>query len=513
MILLVHPPVAKPCEPPAGIARLAGALQAHGKACEVLDASHEGLLHLMGQTQSGTDPWTSRAVRQHKQHLDALKARALYQKKDAYRRAVSDVNRLLEVAARSRGVRVSLSNYVHENRSPVRWADLEWAAEHPEENPFYAYFAPRLRAILQNRPITWVGFSVSFLSQALCAWAMMGFLRREFPGARMVVGGGLITSWMQGPLGSAGRGGLIDAWISGPGEGALLKLLGITPAHQTFLPDYASFQSNAYLSPGFILPYSASSGCYWRQCSFCPEKSEGNPYRPLPSSIALAELNALSQKTHPVLIHLLDNALKPGLLNRIAVEGLERPWYGFARLTPPLDDLDFCRALQRAGCIMLKLGLESGDQKVLEALNKGVRLETANRILANLRTAGIAAYVYLIFGTPAEDLAAAQRTLDFVATHHNNITFLNLAIFNLPLYSSEARSLETDPFYEGDLSLYGRFRHPLGWNRGDVRQFLDRSFRRHPAIAPILRQDPLLFTSNHAPLLYLAQRGKLKGER
>ena len=55
------------------------------------------------------------------------------------------------------------------------------------------------------------------------------------------------------------------------------------------------------------------------------------------------------------------------------------------------------------------------------------------------------------------------------------------------------------PFYDGDLSLYTDFVHPKGWNRGLVRNFLDREFKRHPAVAAILRRDPPLFTSNHAP--------------
>ena len=41
------------------------------------------------------------------------------------------------------------------------------------------------------------------------------------------------------------------------------------------------------------------------------------------------------------------------------------PWYGFVRVTRRLADEDFCRALKLSGCVMLKLGLESGDQGVL----------------------------------------------------------------------------------------------------------------------------------------------------
>ena len=110
--------------------------------------------------------------------------------------------------------------------------------------------------------------------------------------------------------------------------------------------------------------------------------------------------------------------------------------------------------------------------------------------------------MYLLFGTPAETLDDARKTLDFVAHHSNCIDFLNVAVFNLP--AGTASGLETRSFYAADLSLYEDFVHPQGWNRTQVRRFLDREFRRHPAVAAILRNDPPVFTSNHAPFLVMA---------
>jgi len=69
----------------------------------------------------------------------------------------------------------------------------------------------------------------------------------------------------------------------------------------------------------------------------------------------------------------------------------------------------------------------------------------------------------------------------------------------MPLFGDEAAAHGTGLFYEGDLSLYTGFSHPSGWHRGKVRRFLEQEFKRHPAIAPILKRDPPLFTSNHAP--------------
>jgi hypothetical protein len=143
---------------------------------------------------------------------------------------------------------------------------------------------------------------------------------------------------------------------------------------------------------------------------------------------------------------------------------------------------------------------------VLDRLSKGISLTTASRVLDSLRQAGIGVYLYLLFGTPAETEAAARRTLAFVVRHREAITFLNLAIFNMPAGGEEADGLGTAPFYAGDLSLYTGFDHPAGWDRQQVRRFLDREFRRAPAVAEILRRDPPLFTSSHAALFTPAFR-------
>jgi hypothetical protein len=76
----------------------------------------------------------------------------------------------------------------------------------------------------------------------------------------------------------------------------------------------------------------------------------------------------------------------------------------------------------------------------------------------------------------------------------------------MPIYGPEAQQIETKTFYEGDLSLYTSFDHPKGWSRPLIRQFLDKEFKRHPAMAPILRRDPPVFTSNHAPFFVMKER-------
>jgi hypothetical protein len=499
MLLLIHPPVMKPCEPPAGIAKLNGVLNHFGVKAKLLDANIEGLIHLLKTPVEPKDTWTKRASRNFSANLASIKSLPVYQNLDRYKRAVNDLNHLLGVVAHAKGARLSLTNYQDQKISPLKSKDLIKAAEQPEQNPFFPYFKARLLEIVEHDQPSVVGFSLNYLSQAICTFAMVGLLRRKFPGLKLILGGGLVTSWVKKPGWKDPFNGLIDHLIPGPGEYPLLSLIGITGKNNSFcLPDYTSLPLKEYLSPGLILPYSASNGCYWNKCSFCPERAEGNPYVPVPVDKVLTDLHALVKQTKPVLIHFLDNSLSPALLTALSSHPLPVPWYGFTRITSHLTDLDFCRALKQSGCVMLKIGLESGDQKVLDSLHKGINLKEASQALKTLKKAGIAAYVYLIFGTVAENLSAAKKTRDFVVKHCDYIDFLNLALFNLPIYGPEVEMVEAKNFYEGDLSLYTDFFHPQGWNRIQVREFLDKEFTRHPAIASIVRKEPPFFTSNHA---------------
>lgn len=505
-MLLVFPPVAKPSEPPAGIAQIAAALRQNGIPCELLDANLEGLLFLLGRRSAANDTWTRRAVKHAAANIETLRDPAAYRSPDRYSRAVRDLERLLSFAGKDAGSRVGLADHQHRQRSPVRSSDLLAAADHPDEDPFFPYFSVRLRERIGQGGFTTVGFSLNYLNQALTTFAMLGFLRRAFPQVRIVLGGGLVTSWMRRPGWRDPFGGLVDLVVAGPGEGPLLELLGAGGAARCSRgPDFSGLPLSRYLAPGRILPYSASNGCWWNKCSFCPEPAEGGAYAAVPPDQAVAHLKGLVQEHRPALLHLLDNAVSPALMTRMIDDPPGAPWYGFARIGQDLTDAGFCHALRRSGCVMLKLGLESGDQKVLDDLRKGIDLHAASQALANLKSAGIGTYVYLLFGTPAEDEAAARRTLEFAVRHADRIGFLNLAVFNMPAAAPEAAALGTRPFSDGDLSLYADFRHPAGWDRKKVRRFLDREFTRHPAVAEILRRDPPVFTSNHAAFVLMVK--------
>jgi hypothetical protein len=498
-MLLVYPPVAKSCEPPAGIARLAGVLRGHDIPCDVIDCNLEGMYYLLKMAKEPKDTWGKRAYKNQEENLDAIRNLKIYQNVDGYKRAVTELNRIIGMVGQDYGLKLSLVNYHDPNSSPIQSDDLIESATFPERNIFYPYFSDRLISIIESRQPEMIGFSLNYLSQAACTFAMAGFVKKMYPNLPIVIGGGLITSWMRNPIWENPFTEIVDHFVAGPGEDSLLALLNKENEGKALPPCYGDFPLAGYLSPGFILPYAASYGCYWNKCSFCPEKAEGNSYVTLPSHFVGNEIRDLKSQYSPSLLHFLDNAISPSLMRYMIKNPPGFNWYGFARVNSDLEDEEFCVSLRGSGCVMLKLGLESGDQGVLDKMEKGINLEMVAKSLRALKKAGIATYVYLLFGTPAESLVEARHTMDFVIKHHNEISFLNLAVFNMPINSSECLGLDVNSFYDGDLSLYTDFLHPQGWNRKEVRHFLDKEFKRNSLVSSIINRDPPFFTSNHAP--------------
>lgn len=73
--------------------------------------------------------------------------------------------------------------------------------------------------------------------------------------------------------------------------------------------------------------------------------------------------------------------------------------------------------LSRAGCAEVWLGVESGSQKILDAMDKGLRVEEIVEATRRLRAAGIRACWFLQFGYPGETFADVLATVHLVRQH------------------------------------------------------------------------------------------------
>lgn len=71
---------------------------------------------------------------------------------------------------------------------------------------------------------------------------------------------------------------------------------------------------------------------------------------------------------------------------------------------------DTVSALRRAGCAEVWMGVESGSQKILDAMDKGTRVEQIAKARHNLHEQGIRACYFLQFGYPGETWEDIQKT-------------------------------------------------------------------------------------------------------
>ena len=502
-IILINPPSVRNCEPPVALTKLAGALRASGAKPFILDGAMEAFQWL--GTLAPADPGDARARRVRKNSLriwDSLTGggteKTAYASFDRYKKQNNDLNYLAASALNREEYRLSAADFEVSGVSPLRRDDLIESYRNPESSPFFPWFEKRLNELRKDTGFTAAGLSLGYLSQALTGMAMAGYIRRTWPDVKIQLGGGLVSSWLRGPADCSFLDKMADEVQEGPGEEAIVRFCGLEWKGPG-TADPGSLYSLPYIAPGPILPYSASCGCSWRRCRFCNERWENNPFKEESSAAVGRQLAGLAEKHSPALIHITDSEISLDLMKALIAAPPGAPWYSFSRFFRELTDSAFCRSLAASGCVMLCLGLESGDQEVLNHMQKGIRLDLVRIILENLKEAGIGTYVYVMFGSTAEDRDRALKTRDFIVENREGIGFLNAAVFSMPIMSGELDGLNSSSFYEGDLSLYRDFEHPLGFGRRQVREFLSRDFQSVPEIREILNRTPPVFTSSHAP--------------
>ncbi len=185
------------------------------------------------------------------------------------------------------------------------------------------------------------------------------------------------------------------------------------PARHLFPRDAYSF---AY--PGEDEPYASvmtSRGCP-HKCTFCATSlTFGRRVRYRSVDSVMDELRLLSREGVGFVFFFddtftLDTARTRALCRRIRDSGLGLRWACLAR-ADRLDS-DTLSAMHDAGCVEVQVGVESGDQRVLDTIGKGVTVDQLRQAFRNLRGSGIRSKGFFIYGLPGETPESAQRTTD-----------------------------------------------------------------------------------------------------
>jgi anaerobic magnesium-protoporphyrin IX monomethyl ester cyclase len=185
------------------------------------------------------------------------------------------------------------------------------------------------------------------------------------------------------------------------------ELIDLEPYRQAWTSAHGHFSTNVV----------ASRGCPYR-CNWCAKPISGNKFQIRPARPVAAEIRELKEMYGVQHIWFGDDvfALNHHWVKEFADE-IETMHCLLPFKIQSRADL-MTRAtvadLKRAGCTEIWMGVESGSQKVLNAMDKGLRVSDVVIARARLADEGIRACYFLQFGYPGEIWEDIQQTIAFV---------------------------------------------------------------------------------------------------
>jgi anaerobic magnesium-protoporphyrin IX monomethyl ester cyclase len=168
----------------------------------------------------------------------------------------------------------------------------------------------------------------------------------------------------------------------------------------------------------FSMNMVTTRGCPFH-CNWCAKPIWGQRYHSRSPENVAAEIKWLKETYRPDHIWFADDilGLKPGWLPRFAdvleAQGSRIPFKCLSRadlLNRP-GEVD---ALARAGAQTVWMGAESGSQKILDAMDKGTRVEQIHEAARRLKHASIRVGFFLQFGYPGETREDIEKTMQLI---------------------------------------------------------------------------------------------------
>jgi radical SAM superfamily enzyme YgiQ (UPF0313 family) len=127
--------------------------------------------------------------------------------------------------------------------------------------------------------------------------------------------------------------------------------------------------------------------------------------------------------------------------NLLIERRLRIKWVCYARADDLVDERTVT-LMKAAGAHQVQIGIESGDEQLLENMNKACTVEANRRALANCRSCGLTSVVSLIVGFPGETRASLERTCRFLEETPPDFYFLatfSTRVAGIPLLQPENR--------------------------------------------------------------------------
>lgn len=224
-------------------------------------------------------------------------------------------------------------------------------------------------------------------------------------------------------------------------EPAIFKNLDELPMPAWHLLPMRNYHCVISESP--FITIMTSRGCPF-QCGFCFKQPTDNVYRVRSPKKIVDEIEYCLKRYKIKEAMFYDDTLT---LNRKHIEDIcheiirrkiKIRWEGPTRID--CVDENLLRLMKKAGCIRLRYGIESGDERILELMKKGINRELAKKVFRLSEKVGIETFAYFIIGYYSDTPESMQRTINFakeldadwamftIATPYPQTNLLELAV-------------------------------------------------------------------------------------
>jgi anaerobic magnesium-protoporphyrin IX monomethyl ester cyclase len=194
------------------------------------------------------------------------------------------------------------------------------------------------------------------------------------------------------------------------------------------------------------LSFITARGCPYH-CRWCSHQVFGKTHRRRKAAGVVDEVEWLLKNYQPDMMWIADDVftIHPGWLRAYAAEmrkrGLHVPFECITRadrLNAESADL-----LAELGCFRLWIGSESGSQKILDAMERGVTVEQVQSAVQLCKSRGIQTGMFLMWGYEGEELEDIEATIAHVKRSDPDVFFTTVAypIKGTPYYEKSANSL------------------------------------------------------------------------
>lgn len=167
-----------------------------------------------------------------------------------------------------------------------------------------------------------------------------------------------------------------------------------------------------------VISFFAGRGCPNR-CFYCvyPQVMFGHKYRHRSAEDIVGELEYIAREFPEVKEVLIDDdnftvdqEHVKRICDLIIQKGVKITWTVEARVNLRYDTMV---AMKKAGCRLLVTGFESGDQQILNNIEKGATISQAEEFCANANKAGLRVHGCFMVGNKGETRETMEKTLQF----------------------------------------------------------------------------------------------------